>query len=701
MLARDARALTVTILAVALASVDLGVRIFLTNDEARFPVLAESMLQGGSWLAPHLNGSVYFNKPVLLAWLIAAASWPLGHVSQFTAVIPSALAGVAIVLCIYRIGVELLGPEAALCSALVAASTQGLFVHERLPMPDILLVSMETASVWMLVRMWRQPSGAAWWGFYGFMGAAFWAKGLAGLLPLGIGLGVVLQARSGLTLRSLRLGRGLALLACATAPWWIVGLSIDAPEVHRAVVVDQLRWYLPQRPTAFMFIAPLQHLVGILFPWIVVLPWAALAAWRVPDSAKDDRNAVRLVLTWAMIAMAIIAPAGEQRVRYYLPTLAPFALLIGWWLAGLAVSPPRAARLSRLLPYAAGAALLVVSALIAALSRPGGPRADIWLAMPGSWLEMGCVVTTAGAMGVALVWGGMRQRLHQTWPIAFVAAATLVFVLYHGEVARRNRSTDLPAAVPIFRSELANLTTLAAWDLPNLPLDLYLGRRVTAVDDAVALQALSATSPSLGLLAGRAARSGIAQLPGVHVTREVSLGTERVLIASVTPGVVPDRSIAGPTDPPRPLTTSAREPSTSIPGAELASILLAIGGCALRRSAFGNDDRWGIGIGCGAVIAGLATFPRSWSVLAVGTLVALGWIVLSEHRPRWPSTLTCLALVLLLPLGLDAIEDLMEGRAVSGDTVWLSTAAVGVALLVMLEWRRRESSRLRAKNRAL
>ena len=682
---RDARALTVTVLALALASVDLGVRIFLTNDEARFPVLAESMLQGRSWLAPHLNGSVYLNKPVLLAWLIAAASWPLGHVSQFTAVIPSALAGVVTVLCIYRIGLELLDRDAALCAALVAASTQGLFLHERLPMPDILLVSMETASVWMLVRMWRRPTGAAWWGFYGFMGAAFWAKGLAGLLPLGIGLGVAVQARSGLTLRSLRLGRGLAVLASATAPWWIVGFASDATELHRAVVVDQLWWYLPQRPTAFMFIAPLQHLVGILFPWIVVLPWAVLAARRLPDSATGERDAMRLVLTWAMIAIAIIAPAREQRVRYYLPTLAPLALLIGWWLAGIRVSRRRGAR-QGWLPYAAGAALLVGGAVIAAISRPGGPRPDVWLSVPGSLLEMGLVVTTAGVMGVALFWGGMRQRLHQTWPIAFVAAAALVVTLYHGEVARRNRGTDLPAAVPLLRSEFDSLAALAAWDLPNLPLDFYLGRPVTAVDDAGALRALSATSPSVGLLAGRSARSRIAQLPGVHVIREVSLGTERALIASVTPGGAPEGSGAMPTDPPRPLTTPVREPA--IPGAELASILLAIGGCALRWSACRDDDRWWIRIGCVVIIAGLATFPRSWSVLAVGSLIALGWVLLSERRPRWPSTLTCVALVLLLPLGLDAIEDLMDGRAVSADTVWLATAAVGTALLVKLQWRR-------------
>ena len=48
---------------VALALVDIGTRTFATNDEARFPVLGQSLLSGGHWLVPSLNGIAYVNKP--------------------------------------------------------------------------------------------------------------------------------------------------------------------------------------------------------------------------------------------------------------------------------------------------------------------------------------------------------------------------------------------------------------------------------------------------------------------------------------------------------------------------------------------------------------------------------------------------------------------------------------------------------------
>src|SRR5262249_60939157 len=80
--------------AAVMVGVDLGRRILTTNDEARFPLLAQDILTRGDWLFPILNGIVYHNKPILLAWLIALVSWPVGYVTQFTAVIPSAGAAV-------------------------------------------------------------------------------------------------------------------------------------------------------------------------------------------------------------------------------------------------------------------------------------------------------------------------------------------------------------------------------------------------------------------------------------------------------------------------------------------------------------------------------------------------------------------------------------------------------------------------------
>src|SRR5205823_7692070 len=138
--------------------------------------LAQDMLSRGAWMFPRLNGAVYSSKPPLLAWLIALASWPAGRVTQLSAVLPSAVAGVATALAVYAIGRRMLGEVAGLFGALVLVTTQGWFLHARLPMPDMLLTLFVTAAVAMLWPMARDRSGPWWLGFYLCVAAAFWAK---------------------------------------------------------------------------------------------------------------------------------------------------------------------------------------------------------------------------------------------------------------------------------------------------------------------------------------------------------------------------------------------------------------------------------------------------------------------------------------------------------------------------------------------
>src|SRR5262245_13143447 len=145
-------ALWIALLSTALVLVDLGRRILATNDEARFALLGQDMLSRGAWFFPTLNGSVYHAKPLLQAWLIALVSWPGGHVTQFTAVLPSALAGIATVLVTFALGRAMFGVEAGRFAALVVMTTQGWFLHARLPMPDMLVTLLLTAS---LAMFWR------------------------------------------------------------------------------------------------------------------------------------------------------------------------------------------------------------------------------------------------------------------------------------------------------------------------------------------------------------------------------------------------------------------------------------------------------------------------------------------------------------------------------------------------------------------
>ena len=134
------RGASVNAVATLMAVFDLGAVVFATNDEARFPLLARDILTRGDVWFPQLNGVVYQNKPLLLAWLIALVSWPIGQVTALTALVPSILAALALALVVYAAARDMFGPDAGRYAGLVVATSQGFVVHARQAMPDTLFV---------------------------------------------------------------------------------------------------------------------------------------------------------------------------------------------------------------------------------------------------------------------------------------------------------------------------------------------------------------------------------------------------------------------------------------------------------------------------------------------------------------------------------------------------------------------------------
>src|SRR5947207_12532685 len=74
--------------------VSLGVRQ-LWKSEDRWAEAAREMLLWGDYFHPRINGTVYFDKPVLGYWLIALTAKLVGRLNEWTVRLPSALAGLA------------------------------------------------------------------------------------------------------------------------------------------------------------------------------------------------------------------------------------------------------------------------------------------------------------------------------------------------------------------------------------------------------------------------------------------------------------------------------------------------------------------------------------------------------------------------------------------------------------------------------
>ena len=502
MTGRDQRALLWVVGgAVVMVGVDLGRRVLTSNDEARFPLLAQDILTRSDWLFPALNGTVYHNKPLLLAWLITLVSWPLGYVTQFTAVIPSALAALATALVIFGLGREMFGAEAGTHAALIAVTTQGIFLHARLSMPDMLMTLFVTASLWML---WRMVRGAprAWLGFYAFVGLAFWAKGPGGFMPLIVALAWAATGRGPGRWRALSLPLGLPLLAAIVAPWPLIRLARHAEGLRQAVVQNQLFWYLPQEIRPGMVAEPVQNAFGILFPWVFVVPMVLVEAFRVLRRRGGERDAVFLLVACSATLLVVIALSQQQRFRYYLPLVPPVALLAGWWTSNV-VSRRFVLKIPWRACVAAGA-LLVVAALAGAFFRRNA-LSELAVVWPGYAAQAIVLVVTAGAIAVALSAGTRDRRLPRAFAAAWVGCAVLVMWGYHWELERRNAAYDYLGLHERMKPLLRESPVVATLGLADMPLAFYLGRPVVpAVTDIKLREVVGGATLAVAIVTDRA-----------------------------------------------------------------------------------------------------------------------------------------------------------------------------------------------------
>src|SRR5207249_825064 len=126
---------------VVILSFNFGSRLLLTNDDTRFPAMARDVLVHGHWLLPALpDGQPHLAKPPLVVWLMTLASWPTGSVSVRTAVLPSLLEALGVVLVTYWIGRRLFNPNVGLVGGLVTFTTVRVFPLAHSAMPDMALL---------------------------------------------------------------------------------------------------------------------------------------------------------------------------------------------------------------------------------------------------------------------------------------------------------------------------------------------------------------------------------------------------------------------------------------------------------------------------------------------------------------------------------------------------------------------------------
>lgn len=415
------------------------------SDEAFYAEAAREMVESGDWLTPRFNYELRFQKPILYYWL-AAAAYRVAGVSEAAARVPSALAGLGLVLVTWCAGRRYATPRGAFIGALVVASNFGYFFIARLALPDLplaLFIVSATAAGLEAARAYGgdmavRGRGLPWLLLSSVCAAlAVLTKGPVGVvLPALVVVPVAAAAwRRGdgaWRLPASHLFAAFGVFVAVAAPWFLVMAGEHGIGFLRQFFVgENLERFASDRynePRSVLFYVPV--VAGGLLPWspllLLGIPRAVRWLRRVQPLSRDEA----WLVTWALVPLIFYSLSVGKQPRYVLPVLPPIALLVGSALDRRTTQKGRA-------PQAVAWGVTASGILLAAIGAFLWRAAPILIHNPPGVVGLAAAASLgAGALVVGLAWLGAARRL----PLVVAVGTSATLLAVHFAVYSAGRS---------------------------------------------------------------------------------------------------------------------------------------------------------------------------------------------------------------------------------------------------------------------
>jgi 4-amino-4-deoxy-L-arabinose transferase-like glycosyltransferase len=443
---------------------NLGLRVLTDPDEGRYAEIPREMLATGDWLAPHLNGIQYLEKPPLQYWGTALLYQAAG-IKPWVSRLYTAGLGFATLLLVAWAGRRFFGARAGAFGALILASSLLFYALGHINTLDMGLSFYLTAAAiaFALAQtttasnpMRRRQMWLAWL----CIGLAVLQKGLVALVLPGFAIALyVLVQRDWSLLRNLHLPSGLAIVLIVNGPWWWLMSRRNPGFVDWFFVHEHYTRFTSTehgRSQPWWYFSALL-LLGLL-PWITPVARGAIAAWRRPAVAGEF-HVERFLLLWAAAVFIFYTPSGSKLAPYILPMAPPLALLAGRRLALLPESMP-ALRSTLMLTALMALVLLGLPIIASRLELEALYRAG-YRAVAHTGAMAGALLLLTAALAALLA----RQRLRLSAIAALASgliASLALFTNATNELERWRGGTVLADAV---RAQLRPDTSLFCLDL--------------------------------------------------------------------------------------------------------------------------------------------------------------------------------------------------------------------------------------------
>jgi 4-amino-4-deoxy-L-arabinose transferase-like glycosyltransferase len=325
----------------------LGSFALIGPDEPRYAQVAREMLARGDFITPTIGGHPWFEKPVLLYWLMAASMRWLG-VTEFAARWPSAVVAMLAAFVIYYAGRRIISPRFGFLSALtlIVSVMFASFAHGAttdMPLAAMLSVGLccfllfdtQVAQVDNLRHLPPDERWQKWFilASYACWGLAVLAKGLVGIvLPAGIvGLYLLVTHQFG-KLRKMQLLLGVGLFLLVVSVWSVpVTIKHGWTFINEFFISHHFQRFTTGKfhhPGPIYYFVPV-ILVGI-FPWTAFLISAlSRLRWSQRQSAEPLDRVRWFCALWILVPLIFFSLSQSKLPGYILPVMPAATLLVG------------------------------------------------------------------------------------------------------------------------------------------------------------------------------------------------------------------------------------------------------------------------------------------------------------------------------------------------------------------------------------
>lgn len=298
----------------------------MSLNEGRRALAIKEMFASHAWLLPTLNGELYLTKPPLLYWVSCLFSSVMGHVTESTLRLPSALAALATTVITYGYVKRTYHALAALFSAQLLLANVAFIMLARRVEIEMMLTFLCVSAVLSAMMFLRSPNAKRWlYLSYVFLGLAILTKGPVAFLFVTLPLLVVLCWTKSPILKQYLTHPASWILCLTVGVSWFVAVSYQlGPDIWSKIAQHDMLDKIQSESAA----KPLFSYLG----WIAVDSLLLVALLFVQPKrlfAQHRRNTEFLVLIFSVaVPLLIFSLISNKHNKYLLPIYPLIAIVL-------------------------------------------------------------------------------------------------------------------------------------------------------------------------------------------------------------------------------------------------------------------------------------------------------------------------------------------------------------------------------------